>query len=134
MRGLISASQPVPHAPPAVRGLVPLHGQALPLLDLGPHLAPGGDPLGSTLLRAEGSRILLIETTLPDDGTLVRAALMVDRVTRLGTVAEEHARPAPPNAPFVAATVLDVEGPALLIDAAGALDAVRACLRQTVQP
>ena len=48
---------------------------------------------------------------------------------RLGTIDETHGRPPPPGPPFVAATVLDVEGPALLIDADRAVEQVRTAVR-----
>jgi purine-binding chemotaxis protein CheW len=120
---------PVPHAPPAVRGIAPLHGQVLPVIDLGVWLG-GGDP---PPYRPLTDKVLLIEATL-GEGTAVRAALVVERVMRLGTIDESHGRPPPPGPPFVAATVLDVEGPALLIDAARAVDQVCAAVREAVRP
>jgi purine-binding chemotaxis protein CheW len=119
---------PVPLAPPALRGLAPLRGQVLPLVDLGVWLAPGADPLAAA--RAESDKIIILESTLPSDNVSVRAALAVDRVTWLGNVDEQHARPPLVNAPFVTATVLDVGGPALLIDPARALETVRESIRQ----
>ena len=121
---------PVPHAPPAVRGVAPLHGQVLPVIDLGVWLGPEGrgEPL---VYRPRGEKVLLVEAPL-GDGTPARAALAVERVMRLGTIDETHGRPPPPGPPFVSATVLDAEGPALLIDAARAvehlLEAVRAAV------
>ena len=128
------AITPLPLAPPTLRGLVPVHGQVLPLIDIGPHLSGAAADQGGVLpLRWDGDRIIVIESSLPDarnDRTLVRAALVVHRVTRLGTLDEGHSRPPPAGPGFVSATVLDVEGPALLIDAAGAMQALRQSLRQ----
>jgi purine-binding chemotaxis protein CheW len=123
------AITPVPLAPPALRGLAPVRGGVLPLIDVGPNLAPSGTPLGNALLRSEGDRIVVVETESSRDGGTLRAALVVNRVTRLGTVNEEHSRPPPPGPDFVSATILDVEGPALLLDAAGVIDNLRQALR-----
>ncbi len=121
---------PVPMAPSVVRGVAPFHGQALPLLDLGVWLAPGAEPRGESAHARDGAlRVLLIEGGVADDGAPLRAALAVDRVMRLGAIDEEHARPAPPGPAFVSATVLDSDGPALLIDAQVALDQVRQAVR-----
>jgi chemotaxis signal transduction protein len=145
---------PVPLSPPTLRGLVPVHGQVLPLIDIGPQLAGSpGEAAGVTTLRWDGDRIIVIEAALDPGGAEgqrdddrdreggerangrrfpVRAALVVHRVTRLGTLDEGHARPPPAGPSFVSATVLDVEGPALLIDAAGAMLALQQSLRQGV--
>jgi purine-binding chemotaxis protein CheW len=122
---------PVPHAPPAVRGIAPLHGQVLPVIDLGVWLAPDGrgEPLA---YRPGTDKVLLIEAAL-GEGTPVRAALVVERVMRLGTIDESHGRPPPPGPAFVSATVLDLEGPALLIDAARAVEQVREAVRGPVR-
>jgi purine-binding chemotaxis protein CheW len=119
---------PVPHAPPGVRGIAPLHGQVLPVVDLGVWLG-GGEV---TPYRAVPDKLLLIEVALAE-GTPVRAALVVERVMRLGTIDETHGRPPPPGPSFIAATVLDVEGPALLIDAARAVEHVREAVRAAVR-
>jgi chemotaxis signal transduction protein len=156
------AITPVPLSPPTLRGLVPVHGQVLPLIDIGPQLAGSpGEASGVTSLRWDGDRIIVIEAPLdpgaiqdqrqeeredgrsrgrsPEGGEtttagrlMVRAALVVHRVTRLGTLDEGHARPPPAGPGFVTATLLDVEGPALLIDAAGAMQALQQSLRQGV--
>jgi chemotaxis signal transduction protein len=126
------AITPVPLAPPLLRGLAPVHGGVLPLIDLGPHLAPSNTALASSLLRSDGDRIVVVETEIASDPAPVRAAFAVNRVTRLGTVNEEHSRPPPPGPSFVSATLLDVEGPALLLDAAGVIDTVRQALRDSV--
>lgn len=119
---------PVPLAPPAIRGLAPLRGQVLPLVDLGAWLGPATDLGGTGAGRAEGDQIVVLECALPSEGPIVRAALSVDRVTWLGTVDDEHGRPPLVAAPFVSTTVIDAAGPALLIDPARALDALRAAL------
>jgi purine-binding chemotaxis protein CheW len=119
---------PVPHAPAAIRGIAPLHGQVLPVIDLGVWLG-GGDP---PPYRPLSDKVLLVEAAL-GEGTPVRAALVVERVMRLGTIDETHGRPPPPGPPVVTATVLDVEGPALLIDAGRAVDQVRDAVRAAVR-
>jgi chemotaxis signal transduction protein len=119
---------PVPQAPAAVRGVAPLHGQVLPVIDLGVWLS-GGEPAP---FRPLTDKLLLVETAL-GEGTAVRAALVVERVMRLGTIDETHSRPPPPGPAFVAGTVLDVEGPALLIDAARAVDQVREAVRASAR-
>src|SRR5215207_7095541 len=58
---------PIPSAPPALRGLVPVHGQVLPLLDVGPQLASSsssGDSGGAAHARWDGDRIIVVETTV----------------------------------------------------------------------
>jgi chemotaxis signal transduction protein len=132
--GAVPAITPVPLAPALLRGLTPVHGQVLPLIDVGPQLGPSGDPLNASLLRSEDDRIVVVEAVPPADRAPVRAALVVGKVTRLGTVNEDHSRPPPPGPSFVSATVLDVEGPALLLDAGLAIDAVRQAIRQAVTP
>jgi chemotaxis signal transduction protein len=126
---------PVPLAPAAVRGIAPLHGQVLPVLDLGVWLAAAGEARAEApLYRAGHDQVLLVEATLPNETSMVRAALAVDRVTRLGTIDEAHARSAPAGTSFVAATVMDVDGPALLIDASKAFAQVRDTIRGAVSP
>ena len=124
---------PVPLAPPVVRGIAPLNGQVLPVLDLGVWLSPGPESRGDAPLYRPGSdKVLLIEASFGVEGMPVRAALAVERVMRLGTIDETHARPPPAGPAFVSATVLDVEGPALLIDAAKVVEEVREAIRATV--
>jgi chemotaxis signal transduction protein len=153
---------PVPRAPAPLRGLVPVHGQVLPLLDVGPALMLGNSDggagvLGSSSLRPYGDQIVVVESELPahgDDGEAsaeddplaqgalsfavgrrppVRAALVASRVTRLGTIEDGHSWRPPPGPGFVRATVLDGDGPALLLDAGLALDQLRHFLAQAVQ-
>jgi chemotaxis signal transduction protein len=129
---------PIPGAPPALRGVVPVHGQVLPLLDIGPQLVAAG-PAEAPPPRWEADRMVLVETTLPAPAAAgetapgeggnnrqpVRAAFVAGRVTRLGSVDPGHSRPPPTGPGFISATVLDVEGPALLLDAGAALLALR---------
>ncbi len=124
---LASASvTPVPSAPTVVRGVTPVSGEALPVVDLGVWLAPGADIWHENPLRSTADKMLVIEAPSPTDGVTLRAALSVDRVTRLGSIDEETARrPPPPGPGFLAATVLDVDGPALLLDAAMAMEQIR---------
>jgi chemotaxis signal transduction protein len=134
---------PVPSAPAALRGLVPVHGQVLPLVDVGPQLGAGSDSAGSSPARWDGDRIIVVETSVANvvpgtsgglDGesfqarAQVRAAMVANKVTRLGTVDEGHSRPPPPGPPFIRAMVLDLEGPALLLDPGRALESLRASL------
>jgi chemotaxis signal transduction protein len=125
---------PVPLAPPVVRGIAPLHGQVMPVLDLGVWLAPGPESRGEAPIYRPGSdKVLLIETSFGSEGSPVRAALAVERVMRLGTIDESHARPPPAGPAFVSATVLDVEGPALLLDATRVVEQVREAIRAVVR-
>jgi hypothetical protein len=173
---------PVPRAPAPLRGLVPVHGQVLPLLDVGPALqlgaSDGSASAFSSTLRSYGDQIVVIESELPlrsapnergrqlddvdsdsqgdDDqafdearfnrsehgdpagrfagghGAPVRAALVASRVMRLGTIADGHSWRPPPGPGFVRATVLDGDGPALLLDAGLALEQLRHFLAQAV--
>jgi chemotaxis signal transduction protein len=126
---------PVPLAPPAIRGIAPLHGQVVPVVDLGVWLSPSPEASAAAPLYRPGSdKVLLLEAPLGPEGTMpVRAALAVDRVMRLGSIDESHARPPPVGPAFVSATVLDVEGPALLIDASKAVEQVRDAIRAAVR-
>ena len=122
----LPALTPMPLAPAAVRGVAPLHGQVLPVLDIGVWLSAAGEARPETPLYRPGrDRVLVVEASLAGEAAPVRAALAVDRVTRLGTVDEAHSRPPPATPAFVSATLLDVEGPALLIDAQRLFDQVR---------
>ena len=56
---------PVPSAPAALRGLVPVHGQVLPLVDVGPQLGPRGSRSAGRLpARWDGDRIIVVETSV----------------------------------------------------------------------
>jgi purine-binding chemotaxis protein CheW len=125
---------PVPHAPAGIRGVAPVHGQALPLLDLGVWLSAGAETRpDASIVRTASEKILVVECARPHETTSIRAALAVDRVMRLGTIDEEHSRPAPPGPSFVTATVLDVEGPALLLDVCAAVEHARQAIRGVVR-
>lgn len=115
---------PVPLAPPAVRGIAPLHGHVVPIVDLGVWLSGAGEPV-----YRPSDKLLLIEASLPGERAPVRAALAVDRVLRLGTFDEQHSRAAPSGPPFVSATVMDMDGPALLIEPSDAITHVHEALR-----
>ena len=75
---------PVPGADAAIRGLVHLRGQLVPVVDLGcaAFQAAATDP-------AAGSPLVVVESR-PADEPLLRAALVVDRVVGLGAEAEAH--------------------------------------------
>ncbi len=124
------ALTPVPSAPPGIRGVAPVHGQVLALVDLGVWMSSNIDPrVDASLLRTGSDKILVVECAPDPEAAPVRAALAVDRVLRLGTIDEEHSRPAPLGPPFVSATVLDVEGPALMLDVCAAIEHVRQAVR-----
>jgi len=99
---------PVPLAPPVLRGIAPLRGQILPVLDLGVYFPQASEAHGDGMpdpMTAE--KIILIETA-PDANTpAISAALAVERQVRVGRVDEQHSRPPPPRPLFLAATVLD---------------------------
>jgi len=79
-------------------------------------------------------KIILIETA-PDANTpAISAALAVERQVRVGRVDEQHSRPPPPRPLFLAATVLDADGPALLISAQQAIDHVRQAISTVTSP
>lgn len=119
---------PVPLTPPLLRGLVPVRGQVLPLLDVGTQLGAGGGDAGDAerLLVTEQDRIVVVETAAP----VSRLAFAASRINRLGCIHEGHTRRPPPLPRFVSATVFDVEGPALLLDAALAMETLRLSLRR----
>jgi chemotaxis signal transduction protein len=133
---------PVPLTPPLLRGLVPVRGQVLPLIDVGAQLGvPGGDSSEpARLVPTKQDRIVVVETPAGSGPAgpplpLARArpafsrlAFAASRISRLGSIHEGHSRPPPPLPRFVSATVFDVEGPALLLDAALAMETLRSCL------
>jgi chemotaxis signal transduction protein len=120
---------PVPLTPPLLRGLVPVRGQVLPLLDVGAQLGAGGGDAGDAarFLVTEQDRIVVVETAAP---AVSRLAFAASRISRLGCIQEGHTRRPPPLPRFVRATVFDVEGPALLLDAALAMETLRQSLRR----
>jgi chemotaxis signal transduction protein len=141
------AVTPVPLARAPLRGVVAVHGQVLPVLDVGPALSHGrpGKPTGpegpeapvtAASLRPSGDQIVVVETPAGGDGgqalPRVRAALVASRVTRLGAIEDGHSWPPPRGASFVRATVLDAEGPALLLDLTAAI--TRLCSVGSLDP
>lgn len=131
---LASVTQ-IPTAPPAVRGLAALHGQVLPLLDLGAWLQPGGS--GAAAANRGSEEAIAFEAALPGETSSVRAALAVDRVLHLGTVEAPAAR-SPGTPAIVAGTVAEAGGPALLVDPSAVLgaaqQAVQAAAREAFSP
>jgi chemotaxis signal transduction protein len=115
---------PVPLAPPVLRGIAPIRGQILPVIDLGPCLQQAS----SSTHRLDAERLLVLEAALAGAARSVQAGLAVESTVRVGAVDERHSRPAPARPPFVSATIMDAAGPALLIDASRAMDFVRDAL------
>jgi chemotaxis signal transduction protein len=126
---------PVPLAPPVLRGITPVRGQILPVLDLGVYFPQAGESRGDGLPdHVTDEAIILIETA-PDANTpAIQAALAVEHRVRMGQVDEQHSRPPPPRPIFLAATVLDAEGPALLLSAQHAIDHVRHAISTVTSP
>jgi chemotaxis signal transduction protein len=122
MRGIT----PVPLAPPVVRGIAPMQGLILPVLDLAVCFQPTGeDETEAGGFRFAKDKLLLVETA-PDTGReTVRAAIAVERGLSLGTIDEQYSRPPPARPSFLSATVVDAGGPALLLDLERTLDYVR---------
>lgn len=131
----ISGLTPVPLAPPVIRGIAPMRGQVLPVLDLGVYFPQTGGPTpGGPGESSLSEKFLLIETA-PDANTpAISAALAVESQVRVGQIDEQHSRPPPPRPSFVAATVLDADGPALLINAQQAIDLVRSAISTVTNP
>jgi purine-binding chemotaxis protein CheW len=129
MRGVT----PVPLSPPAIRGIAPMHGLILPVLDLGVYFHPAGDDAGEGVgYRSAKDRLLLVETAGDAGREAVRAALAVDRVLNIGTVDEQRSRLPPPRPPFLSATVLDASGPALLLDITRTIDYVKDAISMVI--
>jgi chemotaxis signal transduction protein len=131
----VSGLTPVPMAPPVLRGIAAMRGQVLPVLDLGVYFPQAGEPAhGIPADSSLGEKFLLIETT-PDSNTpAIAAALAVQRQVRVGQIDEQHSRPPPPRPSFVTATVLDADGPALLINAQQAIDLARSAISTVTKP
>ena len=133
VREVVSAPAltPVPLAPPVIKGVLPIRGQIVPLLDLGVYLGPTveGSPQ-----RSEGDRVVMIQVSLPDSGSVAYAALAVDSVTWVATIDDAHTRPAPVGIPMglVSAVILDAGGPAFLIDPDRAVALVRDAVQHAV--
>lgn len=125
---------PVPLAPAVVRGIAPMQGFILPVLDLSVCFQPtGGETDEDDALRAPMDRLLLVESAGDAGNEPVRAALAVERVTNIGTVDEQHSRLPPPRPSFLSATVLDANGPALLLDIERTMNYVRDAISAVIE-
>jgi chemotaxis signal transduction protein len=126
---------PVPLAPAVVRGIAPVQGFIIPVLDLGVCFQPAGDEMAQGAgYRFPKDKLLLVETAALDAGReAVRVALAVGRVVNIGTVDEQHSRLPPPRPSFLSATVLDTNGPALLLDIERTIDYVRDALSAVIE-
>lgn len=124
----------VPLAGPLVKGVMPVRGHAIAVLDLGTDLSPSRhDDQGPGIEmqpRAQDEFVLVVEAHLPDDPTPARAAVSVDRVLKVAALEQAHVRSAPPGPPFVVGALVDQEGPCLIIDPTRAFAHVMAGLRQ----
>ncbi len=128
MRGLT----PVPLAPPVVRGIAPLQGQILPVLDLSVCFQSGNDDGGDAGYRFAKDKILLVES-LPDaNREAIRVAIAVERSVTIGTIDEQYSRVPPPRPSFLSATILDASGPALLLDVERTIDYVRGAISAVI--
>ncbi len=122
MRGIT----PVPLAPAVIRGIAPVQGFILPVLDLAVCFQPAGDDMAENAAYRFPKNKLLLVMTAPDAGReAVRVALAVESAVTIGSVDERHSRVPPPRPSFLSATVLDANGPALLLDMERAIDFVR---------
>jgi purine-binding chemotaxis protein CheW len=129
MRGVT----PVPLSPPVVRGIAPLLGHILPVLDLGVCFHPAGEEAAEAAgYRSTRDKLLLVETPRDAGHEAVTAALAVDRVLNIGTIDEQHSRLPPPRPAFLSATVLDTSGPALLLDIVRTIDYVKDAISTAV--
>ncbi|MCG5051856.1 MAG: chemotaxis protein CheW [Myxococcales bacterium] len=125
---------PVPLVGHVVRGVFPYRGQPLAIIDLEPELL-GGRALGaaadaSEMHRAAVPFALVLEASLHTDPQPVRAALAVDRVSRVRTLEAPHVRPPMHSPRFVTGNVLDSDGPALLLDAGFVIEHAMATVKQ----
>jgi chemotaxis signal transduction protein len=110
-----------------------VQGLIVPVLDLGVCFHPSGDDVADAAgYRSSKDKLLLIETSHDPGRETVRAALAVDRVLNIGTIDEQHSRTPPPRPPFLAATVLDASGPALLLDIVRTIDYVKDAISTAV--
>jgi chemotaxis signal transduction protein len=122
MRGIT----PVPLAPAVIRGIAPMQGFILPVLDLSVCFQPAGeDSAEGAGYRFTRDKLLLVESAPDASRETVRAAIAVERGLGLGTVDEQYSRPPPTRPSFLSATVVDAGGPALLLDLERTLDYVR---------
>ena len=132
---------PVPLAPPLLRGLVPVRGQVIPLLDVGTQLGLGGSDGADAarFLPTEQDRIVVVEA-----GAVRPPGRAYPLATPGGLRRQPHQPPRehprrtsrrpPPRPRFVSATLFDVEGPALLLDAALAVESLRESLSRQGAP
>ena len=127
------AVTPVPLVPALIRGAISFHGLPVPVLDLGVELQPGSLDSGGqsfdAFSRSAQDYVLVVEAHLPSDGTFVRSGLAVERVMRVVTVPADALRPHAGHTSFVSATIVDAEGPALLIDVPTALETTMKSIR-----
>ena len=128
MRGVT----PVPLSPSVVRGIAPVQGLILPVLDLGVCFHSTVDDAEAAGYRSTRDKLLLIETARDAGREAIHAALAVDRVLNVGTIDEQHSRLPPPRPPFLSATVVDASGPALLLDITRTLDYVKDAITTAV--
>lgn len=134
---------PVPLTPPSLCGLLPVHGEVLPIVDIGPKLVPQDPAVHHLPSFTGGERLIILEVPYaevalhppPAPGAAdevpvsrapleLRAGLLASHISRLGAVAKEHLRAPPPGPDFVTATIYDTEGPALLLDPAATLRSI----------
>ena len=124
---------PVPLAPSIMRGIAPLNGEILPVLELDGCFQPAGESWSDApTFRAAKDKLLLLETPAGSVGESVHVALAVEHNVSVGRVDEQHSRPPPSRPSFLAATILDANGPALLLDAERTVDFVREALSAVI--
>ena len=125
---------PVPLVAAAVRGVMPLRGHPVVVLDLGPDLAPtrqdSQDDGFDVHRKPQDEFVLIIESPSFHDSYPARAALCVDQVLCVRATNPEHMRATSAVPPFVTATMVDADGPALVIDATRAMEHVMATVQQ----
>jgi chemotaxis signal transduction protein len=116
---------PVPLGPAVLRGIAPIGGQILPVLDLDQCFQSGGDLFADASRFPMKDKLLLLEVGPELGKEPVRAALAVEKSVTIGSVDEQYSRPPPTRPSFLAATILDASGPALLLDAERTINYVR---------
>lgn len=123
---------PVPLAPTVVRGIAPVQGQILPVLDLAVCFQTGNDDVADGSYRFAKDKLLLVETMADAGREAMRVVLAVERALHVGTIDEQYSRMPPPRPPFLSATVLDASGPALLLDVEKTIDYVRGAISAVI--
>jgi chemotaxis signal transduction protein len=124
---------PVPLAPGIVRGIAPLGGHILPVLELDACFQAAGEAWSDApTFRAAKDKLLLLETTPESGHESMQVALAVEHNVSVGRVDEQHSRPPPPRPVFVSATILDANGPALLLDAERTVEFVREAISAVI--